>query len=107
VVYELTRIAALLMRKQELADFVQLFLQWSFNSSAGEEETQRRISAGWKELTPPEKVVLALFDLIDSKYQPRVIKACQKLSSTERRPRNGGSYRKANGLKSSNTVFIP
>ena len=86
VVYELTRVAGLLMRKQELADFVQLFLQWSFNSGAGEEETERRIGAGWKELTPPEKVVLALFDLIDSKYQPRVIKACQKLSSTERRP---------------------
>jgi hypothetical protein len=86
VVYELARAAGLLMRKQEVADFVQLFLQRSFNSIAGEEETQRRIGAWWKELTPPEKLVLALFDLIDPKYQPRLIKACQKLSSTERRP---------------------
>lgn len=41
VVYQLTRSARLLMRKQELADFVQLFLQWSFDSIAGEEETKR------------------------------------------------------------------
>lgn len=86
VVYELACAAQMLMRKQELADFVQFFVQWSFNSAAGEDETKRRIGAGWKELTPPEKVVLALFDLIDPKYQPRLIKACQKLSSTERRP---------------------
>jgi len=58
----------------------------SFNSIAGEEETKRRIGAGWKELTPPEKVILALFDLVNPKYQPRLIKSCQKLSSTERRP---------------------
>ena len=86
VVYEMARAAGIFMRKSEIADFAQYFLQMSFNSIAGEEETKRRIGAGWKEFTPPEKVVLALFDLIDSKYQPRLIKACQKLSSTERRP---------------------
>lgn len=86
VVYEMARAAGMFMRKREIADFAQYFLQMSFNSIAGEEETQRRIGPGWKELTPPEKVILALFDLVDPKYQPRLIKSCQKLSSTERRP---------------------
>jgi hypothetical protein len=85
VVYEMARAAGMFMRKREIADFVQYFLQMSFNSIAGEEETKRRIGTGWKELTPPEKVILALFDLVDPKYQPRVIKSCQKLSATERR----------------------
>ena len=39
-----------------------------------------------EDLTSPEKVILALFDLVDPKYQSRLIKSCQKLSSTERRP---------------------
>jgi transcriptional regulator with XRE-family HTH domain len=86
VVYEMARAAGMFMRKREIADFVQYFLQTSFNSIAGEEETKRRIGAGWKELTPPEKVILALFDLVNPKYQPRLIKSCQKLNSTERRP---------------------
>jgi transcriptional regulator with XRE-family HTH domain len=86
VVYEMARAACMFLRKSEIADFAQYFLQMSFNSVAGEEETARRIGAGWKELTPPEKAILALFDLVDPKYQPRLIKSCQKLSSTERRP---------------------
>lgn len=86
VVYEMARVAGLLMTEPEVADFAVYFLQMSFNSIAGEEETKRRIGAGWKELTPPEKVILALFDLVNPKYQPRLIKSCQKLSSTERRP---------------------
>jgi hypothetical protein len=86
VVYEMARAAAMLMRKSEIADFAQYFLQMSFNSVAGEEETKRRVGAGWRELTPEEKAILALFDLVDPKYQPRLIKSCQRLSSTERRP---------------------
>lgn len=86
VVYEMARAAGMFMRKREIADFVQYFLQMSFNSIAGEGETKRRIGAGWKELTPPEKVILALFDLVNPKYQSRLIKSCQKLNSTERRP---------------------
>jgi len=74
------------MTKPEIADFAQYFFQMSFNSIAGEEETKRKVGTGWKELKPPEKVILALFDLVDPKYQPRLIKSCQKLSSTERRP---------------------
>lgn len=86
VVYEMARAAAIFMRKEEIADFVQYFLQMSFNSVAKEQETKRRVGAGWRVLTPDEKVVLALFDLVNPKYQPRLIKTCQKLSSTERRP---------------------
>lgn len=86
VVYEMTRAAGIFMRKEEIAGFVQYFLQMSFNSVAGEEETKRRVGAGWRVLTPEEKVILALFDLVNPKYQPRLIKSCQKLSSTERRP---------------------
>lgn len=86
VVYEMSRTARMFMRKSEISDFVQYFLQISFTSILGEEETSRRIGAEWKVLTPSEKVILALFDLVDPKYQPRLIKACQKLSSTERRP---------------------
>jgi len=51
VVYELTRVAGLLMRKQELADFVQLFLQWSFNSGAGEGETEALCCRSLRELS--------------------------------------------------------
>jgi transcriptional regulator with XRE-family HTH domain len=86
VVYEMARAARMFMRKEEIADFAQYFLQMSFNSLAGEDETKRRVGAGWKVVTPEEKVILALFDLVDPKYQPRLIKSCQKLSSTERRP---------------------
>jgi transcriptional regulator with XRE-family HTH domain len=86
VVYGMARAAGLLMRKPAVAYFAQYFLQMSFSSIAREEETKRRIGTGWKQLTPLEKVILALFDLVDPKYQPRLIKACQKLSSTERRP---------------------
>jgi hypothetical protein len=86
VVYEMARAAGIFMRKEEIADFVLYFLQMSFNSIAGEEETKRRVGPGWRVLTPQEKVILALFDLVNPKYQPRLIKSCQKLSSTERRP---------------------
>jgi len=86
VVYEMARVAGLLMTEPEVADFALYFLQMSFNSIAGEEETKRRVGVGWRVLTPQEKVILALFDLVNPKYQPRLIKSCQKLSSTERRP---------------------
>lgn len=48
VVYEMARAAGMFMRKREIADFVQYFLQMSFNSIAGEEETKRRIGAHGK-----------------------------------------------------------
>src|SRR6266403_307289 len=81
VIYEMARGAGLLLRRPELADFVRYFLRVSFNSSAGEEEVERRLGPVWKELVAPEKLVLALFDLVDPEYQPRLIKSFRKLKA--------------------------
>jgi transcriptional regulator with XRE-family HTH domain len=85
VIYELARGARMFLTKPEIADFAQHFFR-EFNSSAGRDETERRIGPEFKELTPAEKLILTLFDLVPAKYQPRLIRLCKKLSDTERRP---------------------
>jgi len=85
VVDQIVRIAEMFMRKEEIADFVQHFLRTCFNSRAADEQTEARVGAEWKELTPTEKLVLTLYDLTNSKYKPRLAKLCKNLSATERR----------------------
>jgi transcriptional regulator with XRE-family HTH domain len=84
VVYEMARVAETFLRKQEIADFVQYFLEAIFISGVGAEQTEARVGSQWKELTSSEKLTLMLFDLINPKYQPRLIKLYQKLAATER-----------------------
>lgn len=84
VVYEMARVAKLFMRPEEIADFVHHFLRVCFLSGVGAEQTEARVGSEWKELTSFEKLTLMLFDLINTKYQPRLIKLCQKLAATDR-----------------------
>lgn len=84
VVYEMACVAEMFMRKEEIADFVQYFLGRIFISGIGAEQTEARVGSQWKELTSSEKLTLMLFDQINRKYQPRLIKLYQKLSATER-----------------------
>jgi transcriptional regulator with XRE-family HTH domain len=82
VIYEMAVGAEMFMTKPEVADLVTHFLLSSFNSAAGEHETQRRIQQEWKQSLPNERLILTLFDLIDPKDQSRLIEACQKLQGS-------------------------
>lgn len=82
VIYEMAVAAEMFMTEPQIADLVTHFLLSSFDSAAGEHETKRRIQQEWKQSSPKERLILTLFDLIDSQYQPRLIESCQKLHAS-------------------------
>lgn len=82
IVYLMVRGAKAYMTQSVMVSLVIYFIRRSFTSAIGEDETSSRVGEQWEYLSPTEKIALTLFDLIDPQYQPRFIKACQKLQGS-------------------------
>jgi predicted transcriptional regulator/RNase P subunit RPR2 len=70
------------MTKPQIADLVTQFLNTGFISGLEEHETHRRIGEQWNQSSAMEKLILTLFDIVDSQKQSRLIESCQKLQSS-------------------------
>lgn len=84
VIYEMAVGAEMFMTQAQVADLMVQFMNHSFNSRAGEHETQRRIVQEWKQSSPKERLILTLFDLIAPENKPGLIEACRKLQASPR-----------------------
>jgi transcriptional regulator with XRE-family HTH domain/RNase P subunit RPR2 len=82
VIHVIAKEVAFFFRKPKMADLMIQFINTSFISAAEEHETKRRIGEQWKQLLPMEKLILTLFDIVDSQKQSLIIDACQKLHSS-------------------------
>ncbi|HEX8000885.1 MAG TPA: helix-turn-helix transcriptional regulator [Pyrinomonadaceae bacterium] len=82
VVDVIAKEVAFLMTKPKIADLMIQFINTTFISAADEHETRRRVGEQWKQLRSMEKLILTLFDRVDSQHQSGLIAACQKLHSS-------------------------
>lgn len=85
VIYEMARGAQMFLTKPAVADFVTYFLRSFFQMLTYEDEIDRRIEAEWKKLFPMQKLILTLFDLVDSQDQLVLIKALRELHHSPRK----------------------